>query len=87
MNSRIKVIYYEEYIVTDPGETPLKKMELLSEERYKEYKDKYVQKFTAKMGGEAIRELLKEIDLDKLAAKVKRDIKETKSDATQKKSV
>ena len=81
-----KVIYYEEYIVTDPGETPLKKMELLSEDRFKEYKDKYGQKFTAKMGGEAIRELLKEIDLDKLAAKVKREIKDTKSDATQKKS-
>ncbi len=82
-----KVIYYEEYIVTDPGETPLKKMELLSEERYKEYKDKYGQKFTAKMGGEAIRELLKELEIDKLAAKVKRDIRETKSDTTQKKSI
>jgi DNA-directed RNA polymerase subunit beta' len=82
-----KVLYYEEYVVLDPGETPLKKMELLSEERYKEYKDKYGQKFTARMGGEAIRELLKEIDLDKLSAKVKREIKETKSDNTQKRSV
>ncbi|MDO8525194.1 MAG: DNA-directed RNA polymerase subunit beta', partial [Candidatus Omnitrophota bacterium] len=82
-----KVLYYEEYVVVDPGETPLKKMELLSEERYKEYKDKYGQKFTAKMGGEAVRELLKEIDLDKLAAKIKREIKDTKSDNTQKKLV
>ncbi len=82
-----KVLYYEEYIVVDPGETPLKKMELLSEERYKEYRDKYGQKFTAKMGGEAIRELLKEIDLGKLSAKIKREIKETKSDNTKKKLV
>ncbi|MDD5136315.1 MAG: DNA-directed RNA polymerase subunit beta' [Candidatus Omnitrophica bacterium] len=82
-----KVLYYEEYIVVDPGETPLKKFELLSEERYKEYRDKYGQKFTAKMGGEAMRELLKEIDLDKLAAKLKREVKDSKSDNTQKKSV
>ncbi len=81
-----KVLYYEEYVVTDPGETPLKKMDLLSEEKYKEFKDKYGQKFTAKMGGEAIRELLKEVDIDKLYARIKREVKETKSDNTQKKS-
>jgi len=82
-----KILYYEEYIVTDPGDTPLKKFELLSEERYKEYKDKFGQKFSAKMGGEAMRELLKEIDLDKLAAKLKREVKDSKTDNTQKKSV
>ena len=82
-----KVLYYEEYIVIDPGETSLKKMELLSEERYKEFRDKFGQKFIAKMGAEAIKELLKEIDLDKLSVKVKRDIRESKSDNTQKRSV
>ncbi|MFA5143819.1 MAG: DNA-directed RNA polymerase subunit beta' [Candidatus Omnitrophota bacterium] len=82
-----KILYYEEYIVVDPGETPLKKLELLSEERYKEYRDKYGQKFTARMGGEAIRELLKEIDLDKLASKLKREVKDSKTDNSQKKSV
>ncbi len=82
-----KILYYEEYIVTDPGDTPLKKFELLSEERYKEYRDKFGQKFSAKMGGEAIRELLKEIELDKLAAKLKREVKDSKTDNTQKKSV
>jgi len=81
-----KVIYYEEYIVIDPGETSLKKMELLSEERYKEFRDKFGQKFTAKMGAEAIKELLKEVELDKFAAKLRREIKESKSDNTQKKS-
>jgi DNA-directed RNA polymerase subunit beta' len=81
-----KVVYYEEYIVIDPGETSLKKMELLSEERYKEFRDKFGQKFTAKMGAEAIKDLLKDADLDKIAAKLKREIKESKSDNTQKKS-
>ncbi|MFH0764674.1 MAG: DNA-directed RNA polymerase subunit beta' [Candidatus Omnitrophota bacterium] len=81
-----KVVYYEEYIVIDPGETSLKKMDLLSEERYKEFRDKFGQKFVAKMGAEAIRELLKEIDLDKFTAKLKREISQTKSDNTQKKS-
>jgi len=80
-----KVLYYEEYIVTDPGETSLKKMELLPEDRYKEFREKFGQKFTAKMGAEAIKDLLKELELDKLSAKIKREVKDTKSDNTQKK--
>ncbi|MBP7055483.1 MAG: DNA-directed RNA polymerase subunit beta' [Candidatus Omnitrophica bacterium] len=83
-----KVLYYEEYIVLDPGETPLKKMDLLSEERYKEYRDKFGQKFIAKMGAEAIKELLKEIDLAKMTARLRKEIKESKVDSAQhKKSV
>ncbi len=81
-----KVLYYEEYIVIDPGETSLKKLDLLSEDRYKEFRDKFGQKFTAKMGAEAIKELLKEIDLDKLAARTKKEMSQTKSDNAQKKS-
>ncbi|MDP2929581.1 MAG: DNA-directed RNA polymerase subunit beta' [Candidatus Omnitrophota bacterium] len=81
-----KVLYYEEYIVTDPGDTPLKKAELLPEERYKELKEKYGNKFTARMGAEAIRDLLKDVDLSKLTDKIRKEIKESKSDNTQKKS-
>src|SRR3989338_155962 len=81
-----KVLYYEEYIVVDPGETSLKKMDLLSEERYKEFREKFGQKFVAKMGAEAIKDLLKEMDLDKLSAKVRKEMNQTKSDNTQKKS-
>jgi DNA-directed RNA polymerase subunit beta' len=81
-----KVIYYEEFVITDPGDTPLKKYELLSEDKYKEYREKFGQKFTAKMGAEAIQGLLAEIDMDKLTARIKREIKESKSDTTQKKS-
>ncbi|MDD5496045.1 MAG: DNA-directed RNA polymerase subunit beta' [Candidatus Omnitrophica bacterium] len=81
-----KVVYYEEFVVIDPGDTPLKKMELLTEDRYKEYREKFGQKFVAKMGAEAIKILLKEIDLDKLVAKIKREIKDSKSESTQKKN-
>ncbi|MFA5499723.1 MAG: DNA-directed RNA polymerase subunit beta' [Candidatus Omnitrophota bacterium] len=81
-----KVLYYEEYIITDPGDTPLKKYELLPEERYKEYKEKYGNKFSAKMGAEAIRDLLKEVDLGKLTEKLRKDMKDSKSDNTLKKN-
>ena len=81
-----KVIYYEEYIVTDPGDTTLKKMELLSEDRYKEFREKFDQKFTAKMGAEAIKNLLKDLDLDKLSSRTTKEMNTTKSDNTQKKS-
>ncbi|MBI5143717.1 MAG: DNA-directed RNA polymerase subunit beta' [Candidatus Omnitrophica bacterium] len=82
-----KVIYYEEYIVVDPGETPLKKMELLPEEKYKELREKFGAKFTAKMGAEAIKDLLKDADLDKLSSRIKKEIKDSKSGNTQKKNV
>jgi DNA-directed RNA polymerase subunit beta' len=81
-----KVLYYEEYIVTDPGDTPLKKTELLAEEKYKELREKYGSKFVAKMGAEAIRELLKEVDLSKLTERIRREGRDSKSDNTQKKS-
>ncbi len=65
-----RVLYYEEYVVIDPGDTPLKKKDLLTEEKYRECRDKYGATFVAKMGAEAIKELLKEIDLDKLITKL-----------------
>ena len=80
-----KILYYEEYVVTEPGDTLLKKMELLPEERYKELKEKHGQKFTAKMGAEAIKDLLKELDMDKLTQKTRKEIAQSKSDNSQKK--
>lgn len=83
-----RVLYYEEYIVIDPGKTPIKKKELLNEERYNEYRKKFgANSFVAKMGAEAIRDLLKELDLDKLAAKLKREIKESKTGHSQNRNV
>ncbi|MFH1791866.1 MAG: DNA-directed RNA polymerase subunit beta', partial [Candidatus Omnitrophota bacterium] len=83
-----KILYYEEYIVTDPGKTPLRKMEMLTDERYTEFRKKYgASSFTAKMGAEAIQDLLKELDLDKLGVKFKREVRESKPGPSQKKSM
>jgi len=82
-----KVIYYEEYIVIDPGNTPLRKKELLTEEKYQEAKAKYGNKFVAKMGAEAIRDLLKELDLDKMAQELRKTIKNSKGNQVNKKLV
>ena len=62
-----KVLYFANYIVTDPGFTPLEKKQLLTEREYKEMRDKYEDTFEAGMGAEAIQKLLAEIDLDKLS--------------------
>jgi len=73
-----KIIYYEEYIVVDPGETGLKKGELLTEEKYQEFLEKYGSAFKAKIGAEAVLDLLKEIDLDALSKKYHKQLENTK---------
>ncbi len=65
------VLYYEKYIVIDPGETDLKKMQLLSEDEYREAQERYGQSFVAGMGAEAIKTLLEGLDLDALAAELR----------------
>ncbi|HLB58587.1 MAG TPA: DNA-directed RNA polymerase subunit beta', partial [Bdellovibrionota bacterium] len=70
-----RVLYCEAFIVTDPGETDLTKGEILSEERYHQYLKQYGPEFTALMGGEAIRDLLKEIDLEETAANLRAQMK------------
>jgi DNA-directed RNA polymerase subunit beta' len=67
-----KVLYFAAYIVIDPGETALSKKQLLLEKEYREAVEKYgYNSFRAGMGAEAIKELLKEIDLEKLSAELK----------------
>ena len=73
-----KIIYYEEYVVIDPGTTPLKKKELLSEEKYQEAVEKHGANFKAKIGAEAVRDLLKEVDLDVLCRKLRKDLEKSK---------
>ena len=70
-----KVLYFASYIVIDPGDTPLSKKQLLSEKEYREALDKYGKRFRAGMGAEAIKELLQEIDLDKLSAQLREELK------------
>lgn len=69
-----KVLYFEEYIVIDPGDTPLKEKELLSEDEYKKKLSEFGSRFKAGMGAEAIRELLKKVDLETLAKDLKERI-------------
>jgi len=83
-----KVLYYEEYIVTDPKETPLKKKQLLSEEEYQRALEQYGSTgFSAKMGAEAVRDLLKELELDKLTQKYQRQVRASKSKQARARSI
>ncbi len=61
-----KVLYFASYVVTDPGRTPLELKQLLNEKEYREMREKYEDDFKAGMGAEAIKELLAQIDLEKL---------------------
>jgi len=82
-----KIIYYEEYVVVDPGTTPLKKKELLSEEQYQEAVNKYGAAFKAKIGAEAVRDLLRELDLDALCRKLRRDLEKSKDALNNRKAL
>jgi DNA-directed RNA polymerase subunit beta' len=62
-----RILYYESYVVIDPGEAPIEKHELLTEERFQELKREFAGRFKADMGAGAIRELLAEIDIEELA--------------------
>ncbi len=70
-----EVIYFASYIVTEPGDTPLEKKQLLSEKEYRAYYDKYGNIFKAQMGAEAIRKLLQDIDMDKEVHELKEELK------------
>ncbi|MDH7512414.1 MAG: DNA-directed RNA polymerase subunit beta' [Clostridiales bacterium] len=70
-----KVLYFESYIVTDPGETPLKEKQLLSEEEFKEAQEKYGSKFQAGIGAEAIDGLLTKIDTSKETERLRKSMK------------
>ncbi|MBR0232221.1 MAG: DNA-directed RNA polymerase subunit beta' [Clostridia bacterium] len=69
-----KVLYFAQYIVIDPGETPLAKYQLLSETQYREYREKYEDDFEAGMGAEAIKKLLAEINLEAEAERLKKEL-------------
>ncbi len=73
-----EVIYFAAYIVTEPGDTPLEKKQLLSEKEYREHYMKYGSSFKADMGAEAIRTLLEDIDLEKEVEELKEELKTVK---------
>lgn len=71
-----KVLYFVSYIVTDAGDTSLMKKQLLTETEYREYREKYGDRFQASMGAEAVKLLLEEMDLDKLNDELRTELRE-----------
>lgn len=69
-----EVIYFASYVVTEPGDTPLEKKQLLSEKEYRAYRDKYGQTFQAGMGAEAIKKILSDINLEKETNELKEEL-------------
>ena len=69
-----KVLYFANYIVTDPGFTPLEKCQILTEKEYRDMREKYEDDFDAGMGAEAIKKLLQQIDCEQLSAQLKEEL-------------
>ncbi|MCB1680860.1 MAG: DNA-directed RNA polymerase subunit beta' [Alphaproteobacteria bacterium] len=83
-----RVLYFENFIVIEPGMTPLKPMQLLSEEDFYNAQDEYGEEsFRAGIGAEALKEILSAIDLEQERLKVEEDLRETSSEAKRKKLV
>jgi DNA-directed RNA polymerase subunit beta' len=75
-----KVIYFQDYMVVDPGETPLKLHQLLTEEEYRTAREQHGEgAFDADMGAEAVRKALMNLDLVRLSEELRKDLKETNS--------
>jgi DNA-directed RNA polymerase subunit beta' len=72
-----KVLYFAAFVVTDPGDTALQYKQLLNDKEYKECVEKYGHTFKAGMGAEAVKELLKQIDLEEEAAKLRKELTES----------
>ncbi|WP_270814036.1 DNA-directed RNA polymerase subunit beta' [Exiguobacterium sp. CinTr1] len=70
-----EVIYFASYVVTEPGDTPLEKKQLLSEKEFRLYREKYGSDFKADMGAEAIRTLLQDVNLEKEVGELREELK------------
>ena len=70
-----RVVYFAAYVVVDPGTTPLQKRQLLSENEYREMREKYGTGFRAGMGADATKELLDEMDIEKLSRQLRAELK------------
>lgn len=74
-----KTILFQDYVVVDPGQTPLKNKQVLSEDEYRSAYEKYGDDFKATMGAEAIRALLEQLDLPELSIELREGLKKTNS--------
>src|SRR5436309_14993065 len=69
-----KIIYFQDYVVVDPGETPLKKPQLLTEDDYRKAREQYGDAFEAGMGAEAVKKLLEKLDLVELSKRLRDEL-------------
>ncbi len=74
-----QVVYFQKYIVTDPGTTPLEYMEVLTEEQYRKAQEKYGDDFKAMMGAEAAQELIRHLDIERLISELREELGGTKA--------
>ncbi|MCZ6479744.1 MAG: DNA-directed RNA polymerase subunit beta' [candidate division NC10 bacterium] len=82
-----KVLYFEEYVVMDPGNTPLKLNELLNEDRYRKLQEEYGDGFKVGLGAEAIRTIMRRLDIRKLAEELRAKMQQETSQQARKKIV
>ena len=80
-----KVLYFESYVVTDAGKTALQHRELLTDGRYRKALEEFGAAFVAEMGAEAIRKLLKDINIEKLSQELRTELRQATSEAKRKK--
>jgi DNA-directed RNA polymerase subunit beta' len=74
-----RIIYFQDYVVVDPGDTPLKERQLMTEEEFRKYRETYGEGFQADMGADAVRKLLMRLDLVALSKQLRQDLGETSS--------
>ncbi|MFH0793852.1 MAG: DNA-directed RNA polymerase subunit beta', partial [bacterium] len=79
-----KVLYFQDYIVVEPGDSPLKDRQILTEEEYRKYRELYGEKVRIKIGAEAVRELLQKIDVGELSSRLAIEMRQATS--TQKRN-
>ncbi len=70
-----RILYFEAYVVVDPGSADLKQNQLLTEEQFRKVKEEFGTKFKAQMGAEAIKELLKRVDIEELAVELRQKMR------------
>ncbi len=79
-----RILYFESFVVIHPGDAPVKQKELLNDEQYREFSQEYSSKFRAAMGAEAIKELLKLVDVEELRKEMREKMR---TDASQQKRI
>ena len=80
-----RILYFESFVVTDPGMTTLEKGQLLNDEQYYEAMEEFSDEFEAKMGAEAVQALMKDLDVEGEVARLREEIPQTNSETKLKK--